>query len=180
MAGKKQDAVKHSALKPDENEGTNNWVCVSDELYESFLKKLAACSKPKEFKTVICSKQGARAFFLYVPEKKVFFEKSTGRKVQRFELPPGCEIGHMSEVGRALLVGGERFQQVFDRTVTANMMRNGVTGHQWSVLKSLVLQQSAATCMTTHVRQSGIALRMMVMDSMRHTEETHKLHIARK
>ncbi len=129
MAGKKQDAAKRSAVKPDEKEGINSWVCVSDEEYESFLKKLAACSKPKQFKTIICSKQGVRALVLYDPEKKVFFEKSTGRKVQRFEIPPGCEIAHMSEVGRALLVGGEHFQQVFNRTVTASMMRNGVNGH---------------------------------------------------
>ncbi len=129
MAGKKQDAVKRSAVKPDEKEGINSWVCVSDEEYESFLKKLAACSKPKQFKTIICSKQGVRALVLYDPEKKVFFEKSTGRKVQRFEIPPGCEIAHMSEVGRALLVGGEHFQQVFNRTVTGSMLRNGVNGH---------------------------------------------------
>jgi len=129
MASKKQDAAKRSGVKPDEKEGINNWVCVSDEQYEVFLKKLAACSKPKQFKTVICSKQGVRALVLYDPDKKVFLEKCTGRKVQRFELAPGSEIAHMSEVGRALLVGGEHFQQVFDRTVTANMMRNGVTGH---------------------------------------------------
>ncbi len=129
MAGKKQDTAKRSTVKPDEKEGINSWVCVPDDEYESLLKKLAACSKPKYFKTVICSKQGVRALVLYDPDKKVFYEKCTGRKVQRFELPPGSEIAYMSEVGRALLVGGEHFQQVFDRTVTANMMCNGVTGH---------------------------------------------------
>ncbi|DBA75817.1 TPA: hypothetical protein ACH3X1_010222 [Trebouxia sp. C0004] len=129
MAGKKQDAAERSELKPYEKEGIDSWVCVSDEEYESFLKKLAACSKPEQFKTMICSKQGVRALVLCDPAQKFFFEKSTGRQVQRFELPPGCEIAHMSEVGRALVVGGEHLQQVFDRTVIANMARNGVTGH---------------------------------------------------
>ncbi|KAL0020914.1 hypothetical protein WJX77_010632 [Trebouxia sp. C0004] len=59
MAGKKQDAAERSELKPYEKEGIDSWVCVSDEEYESFLKKLAACSKPEQFKTMICSKQGS-------------------------------------------------------------------------------------------------------------------------
>ncbi len=99
------------------------WVAVSDEEYERFLEKLKTCAKAKHFKATILDKHGVKALVLYDTDKKVFYEKCTGREVHRLQIAPGCEVTWYSEAACALLEEGQpRFQEVLEQTMQMSMM----------------------------------------------------------
>lgn len=91
MASKKQDAAKRSGVKPDEQEGINNWVCVSDEQYEIFLKKLAACSKPKQFKTVIAASKVSEHWSCTILTKRSFLKSVLAERFSASSFPQAAK-----------------------------------------------------------------------------------------